>query len=251
MLAIRVAGREILGHPRDLSRANGLFVRPGGFQGWSGVANTRRESLARAVQHGEHDTPVYLGSRVVTVDGWALAPTERELVHLCESVSGLLASGRTKVTIDHRGQTLWADARTTSAECDDLGSSSSPFRAEFQLQLTFADPRRYGEEHAAPLAGSARGPWVSHRGNFPAYPAIEIPNAPSDYSISSPGGTFSIAGATAGGTHTVDLRSGRVFRDGVEMIDVGRGSLWAIPPGVRWQHALSVPGIVRVTDTYV
>lgn len=251
MLAITIAGREIFGHPRDLSRAKGLFVQPGGFQGWEGISNTRRESLARAVEHGEHDTPVYLGSRVVTIDGWVLAPTEDELVHLSSSVVGLLGTGRIQVTIDHRGRTLWANARVTTAECEDTGNSSPPFRAEFQLQLTFADPRRYGETNVLPETGVATSIPVFHRGNFPAYPVVEIPSAPASYSITSPGGVFTVSGAQAGGTHTVDMRRGRVFRNGVEMFDVGRGDLWSVPPGASWTHTLSVAGRVRILNTYV
>lgn len=252
VLQIHIAGREILGRPRDLSRPYGLFVKRDGFQGWKGVSNTRREALARAVEHGEHDAPVYLGARVITIDGWVIGRTERELEHEEESLVGLLSGQREQITIDHQGLTRWANGRVMLAVADP-GSriKHGVYAAAFQVQMTCADPRRYGESQAFPPAGTARAPWVSHRGNFPAYPVIEIPAAPADYSISSPGGTFTVTGATAGGTHAVDLRRGRVFRNGVEMLDVGVGNLWAIPPGARWQHALSVPGVVRITDTYI
>lgn len=259
MLAIRIAGREILGHPRDLSHAKGLYVRPGGMQGWEGISSTRREALARAVEHGEHDTPVYLGSRVVTIDGQVIAPTEDELVHFSDSVTGLFAAGRTRVSVQNRGRTLYADGRVTLAECEDLGSSGRRLRAEFQVQIVFADPRRYGEVNTLPGdrlnprdpdAVAASIP-VAHFGNFPAYPVIEIPNAPAAYTVASPAGSYAISGATAGGTHTVDLRRGRVFRNGVEMPGVGRGSLWTVPPGAAMVHTLSAPGRVRIPNTFV
>lgn len=252
VLQIHIAGREILGRPRDMSRPHGLFVTRNGFQGWQGISNTRREALARAVEHGEHDAPVYLGARVITIDGVVLAPTERELTHASESLTGLLSGQREQITIDHQGLTRWANGRVILAVAEPGRRIRRKLHAAlFQVQMTCADPRRYGEDQVSPAAGTARAPWVSHRGNFPAYPVIEIPGAPSDYSISSPGGTFTVTGATAGGTHTVDLRRGRVFRNGVEMLDVGVGNLWAIPPGARWQHSLSVPGAVRITDTYI
>ncbi len=252
VLQIHTAGREILGRPRDLERPYGLFVGPDGFQGWAGIATTRREALARAVEHGEHDAPVYLGARVITIDGWVLAPTESELVHESESVTGLLSGQRERITVTHLGMTRWADGRAMLATADP-GHRVRPrlYQAAFQVQITCADPRRYGEEQTFPRAGTDRAIPVSHRGNFPAYPVIEIPNAPAAYTITSPGGVFAVAGAPAGGTHTVDLRRGRVFRNDVEVFDVGVGNLWAVPPGERWQHTLSTAGLVRITDTYI
>lgn len=251
MLEIRIAGREILGRPRDMSRPKGLYVGREGFQGWQGLSSSRREALARAVEHGEHDVPVYLGSRVMTVDGWVIAPTDLELGHLSESFTGLLAAGRSRVEVDQLGETRFADGRVMVAECEDQGSRGRYRVATLQLQLVFADPRRYGETLTAPETGVAAEIQVFHRGNFPAYPVVEIPNAPSTYAITSPAGTFTVTGATAGGTHTVDIRRGRVFRNGVEMIDVGRGVLWTIPPGMPVTHTLSVPGLVRTVNTYV
>lgn len=251
MLTINIGGREILGAPREGAITEGLIVKPGGFQGWQGIASTRREALARAVEHGEHDTPVYLGSRVVTIDGWVLASSEQDLSFLSDSLTGLLAAGRTRVTIEHQGDSRWADGRVVLAECDDSGARGRLLHSEFQLQMVFADPRRYGETIVHPTTGTATSISVAHRGNFPAYPVIEIPAAPAAYSISSPAGTFTVAGATSGGTHTVDLRRGRVFRNGVEMPDVGHGDLWTVPPGRAMTHVLSAPGRVRILNTYV
>lgn len=259
MLSIKIADREIFGHPRDLSRAEGLYVRPGGFQGWEGISNTRRESLARAVQHGEHDTPVYLGTRVVTIDGQALASTEYDLTHLEDSISGLLGVGRVEVTVGNRGRTLTARGRVTLAECDDMGHSGPLLRSDFQVQLTFADPRRYGLTQTLPgdrlfppdPSATATAMDVFHHGNFPAFPVIVIPSAPSAYTITAGGRTFTVTAATAGGTHEVHLRNGRVYRNGVEMPGVGKGDLWAVPDNVSLRHFLSVPGRVKITDTFV
>lgn len=261
MLEIRYVGLEIFGRPPDMSRPFGLFVRPGGFQGWEGLSAGRREALARAVQHGEHDVPVYLPSRTVTVDGWIIAPTEYELGNESDHFTGAGATGdRMPVSIHHQGKTLWAQGRRILAEADDQGiRHGSHLRSEFQAQLLFADPRKYGE--TATLPGDRLNPKdpaavatsipVFHYGSFPAFPVIEIPSAPAAYTISAGGKTFTVTGATAGGTHEVHLRSGRVYRNGVEMPGVGRGDLWVVPVGAALVHTLSVPGRVKITDTFV
>lgn len=261
MPEIRLAGREILDHPRDLTRPYGLFIGPDGFQGWDGLPAGRRESLARAVQHGEHDVPVYLPSRVVTVDGWIIEPDEFELGRESMRLTGIGATGdRMKVTVEHQGMTLWAWCRRILAEADDKGIRvGRNLRSGFQLQLLCADPRKYGESRTLPgddlnppaQSATATSIAVSHRGNFPAYPMTLIPNAPAGYTISSPGGTFVVSAATAGGTHTVDHRNGRVYRNGVEMAGVGRGDLWAVPAYTSWTHTLSVAGRIHITDTFV
>lgn len=252
-LEIRVGGLEIVGSPRDSSRPTGFIVQQDGLQGWQGLPSGRREALTRAVEHGEHDVPVFLPSRVVTVDGWVLADSAQELGHMGDKIVGLGATGdRLRVTVDMHDAPRWADGRRISSEFTDSGSRrNGAFYGTFQLQFVFADPRKYGDENVWPKTDTATSISVAHYGNFPAYPLIEIPSAPSSYSIASPLGTYTITGATAGGTHTVDLRRGRVFRNGVEMFDVGRGNLWTVAPGLPLLHTLSVPGRVRINDTYV
>ena len=259
-LEIRVDGREILGAPRDRTRPNGFIVKPDGFQGWQGLPSGRREALVRAVEHGEHDVPVFLPSRVVTIDLWVLAGSAYELGHLGDSLVGIGATGaRTRVAVTLQGKTLYADGRRVLCEFDDSALRRGSEYGEGQLQMVFADPRKYGNTNVLPgdsmtpknPAAVATTISVYSYGNFPAYPVVEIPNAPAGYTISSPGGTYTVTGATAGGTHTVDLRRGRVYRNGVEMPGVGRGDLWAAPSGASWTHTLSAPGRVRIPDTYV
>ena len=256
MLEIRVDGREIFGDNR-LSRY-GLFVKRGGLQGWRGLPAGRREALARAVEHGEHDVPTFLPARVVTIDGLIDAPLEERLEDLSEFVAGIGGTGKSMHTqVKLRGATRWANGRRLLCEVDE--SPGGSLRTTFQLQLVFADPRKYGDANTLPgdrldppnPAATATSIEVFSRGNFPSYPVVEIPSAPSSYTISSPGGTFAVSGATSGGTHTVDLRRGRVYRNGVEMPGVGHGSLWAVPSGALWTHTLSVAGRVRIPNTYI
>lgn len=250
-LAVRADGREILGNPRR-GVASGAVVAPDGFQGWTGLPAGRREALARAVQHGEHDVPVYLPSRVVTIDGYVYGDSEYEFGHEVERISGIGASGdRFRVTVDMYGETRFADARRIACTVDDPGYQGGSLIAEFQLQLLFADPRKYGETLTLPESGAATSIPVFHYGNFPAFPVIEIPSAPASYTISVGGKTFTVTGATSGGTHEVHLRNGRVYRNGVEMPGVGNGDLWAVSPGAPLTHTLSVAGRVKIPNTFV
>lgn len=255
-LEIALDGREIRGVYRG--ELFGLFVKPDGHQGWRGLPAGRREALARAVEHGEHDVPTYLPSRVVTLDAWIIADSDERLEHMSESVAGIGATGdRIRYQVKSRGVTRWADGRRVLCEVED--AAGGRLETDFQLQMVFADPRRYGDLNIHPgqdlipanLSATATTIVVYSRGNFPAYPIVEIPSAPTGYTIASPGGTFTVSGATAGGTHTVDLRRGRVYRDGVEMPGVGHGNVWAVPSGAQWVHTLSVAGRVRILNTYV
>lgn len=258
-LAIRAGAVEILGNPIKGERS-GAVVGPDGFQGWTGLPAGRREALARAVQHGEHDVPVYLPSRVVTIDGYLYGDSESDLGGEIDRLTGLGASGeRFGVAVEIYGSTRSADARRVACTVDDPGFRGGSLIAEFQLQLLFADPRKYGEINNFP--GDAESPvnpnatatsiLVSHGGNFPAFPVVEIPSAPSSYTVSAGGKTFTVSGATAGGTHEVHLRNGRVYRNGSEMPGVGKGDLWTVPSAASLTHTLSAPGRIKIPDTSV
>ncbi|MDI9889978.1 phage tail domain-containing protein [Microbacterium sp. IEGM 1404] len=252
-LTIIGLGRTVRGTPTPSSPV-GLFVKRDGLQGFEGLPAGRRESLARALSHGEHDVPVRLPARTMTVDGWIIAHDLDELRKFAMRVRGWGATGeRFPLLFDHQRLMLTATVRRISAEAPDTGVRWHRFlRAAFQVQFLAADPRWYGETvNTLPRAGLATAIEVEHDGNFPAHPVIEIPDAPSSYAISSPGGTFSVNGATPGGLHRIDLRNGRVTRDGVWMESVGRGQTWAVPDEKRWPHTLSAPGRVLIQNTYV
>lgn len=252
--ALRISGlgREIRDIPTP-DRPTGLFLRPKGFQGWDGLPAGRREALARAVAHGEFDVPVKLPARVLTFDGLAIGRDIHELRNLSQSVTGWGASGdRFALSVDHQEQELTATVRRLLAEAEDTGRRMSEWLvAEFQVQMIAADPRKYGDVKTFPRTGTATSIDLFHDGNFPAYPVVEIPAASGSYTLATPAGTFTVAGATAGGTHRVDLRTGRVTRNDVWMPDVGRGPLWAVPDGATSTITLSMPGRALVPSTYV
>lgn len=253
MLEIRGEGRVIRGAPTPAAET-GLFVGRDGLQGWQGLPARRREALLRSLSDGGHDVPVRLPERVITIDpGIILADTEFDLQRWCDQVNGWGArGGRFPLTVKHLGQTLTATARVIQAEAVDMQRRSGRhLRGSFSVQLVAADPRKYAEPVTYTIDTAGGFVWVPSWGNFPAHPVIEIPNAPSSYSVTSPGGTFTVSGVTAGGTHRIDMRTGRVTRDGVWMQGAGTGRLWAVPDGTQWQHFLSAPGRVIFRDTYV
>jgi len=253
VLVAKVAGRDIYGRPSD-AHPTGMFLKKDGLQGMKGLPTARREALARAVAHGEHDVPVFLPARVITMDLWLLEWSEYELGKLTRLVSGLAAEGNS-VTINayENGEMLLSRGRRIVGEVTDLGGRRFGRRyvAEAQLQFVCADPRQYGEVVRFPESGEATSIPVFQRGNFPAHPIIDIRSAPASYTITGPGGTFTVAGATPGGNHRIDLRNGRVTRNDVLLSGVGRGALWAIPPGQRTTITLSAPGSVLISDTFV
>jgi hypothetical protein len=254
MLRITASRVVIRGRPEDDADPVGLFVAPDGFGGWDdGGTSARRDAAERPGQHGEFDVPIFLGARTPVVDGIALARSEADLASLRHRVMGIGADGkRFKLTVEHQGENLWAWARRVTATFIDSGRRQTDLlMASFQLQFVCTDPRKYGELHTYPESGTATSVTAFHWGNFEAHPVAEIPNAPASYTVSSPGGTFTVSGATSGGTHRIDMRTGRVTRNGAVMFGVGSGDLWAIPAGARWVHTLSVAGRVLVPDTFV
>jgi hypothetical protein len=232
-------------------------VKPKGFQGWEGITDRRREQVARAVEHGEHDVPVLLGARVVTIDGWIIAPNERELRAYARQITGTGGDGeRLAVTVDHQGETLHARGRVVSASVDDEGERIGWYlRASFQIQIVFADPRRYGPTTRFPASGTATINDVYQYGNFPAHPVVEFPTgAPTGWVLTAPGSRrLQVAGAPSGGLQRFDMRTGRLTRDGVDVTDQATitGDIWAVPVGATWRHTLDTPGRILLPETYI
>lgn len=256
-LTIRADAVTIRGTPDGFSDVTGLWVAPGGWNGWEdGGGEVRRESVPRPSSHGEFDLPVFQGSMVFSVDGHALARSPLELGHLRRQVTGLGASGsKFRVSVDLHGETLWVMARRGAKPTfKDSGIRSGLLRARFLLQFVASDPRKHGEKHEFP------GGWPAiNRGNFPADPVLIVTGVmPAGYSVHGPDGRVLTVSQplAAGQSHRIDLRTGRVYRDGVLQVGVRRGPVWSIPAASAVVHTLvPVSGsgslIVRVTDTYI
>lgn len=246
-------GRVVRGVPTP-DNLEGLFIGPNGLQGWQGLPARRREAMARPLANGEYDVPVRLPARVISIDpGIILASSKEQLQRLIDQVNGWGATGeRFPLTASDGGDPRTSYVRVISAEGVDLQRQAGGIHhGSMRVQFLAADPRQYATTPRKTPAPAGTAVMVESRGNFPLYPIIEIPDAPSNYTVSSPAGTFTVTGATAGGLHQLFLRNGRVHRDGVWMRGIGRGDRWAVPNGTEMPHTLSVTGRLLGYDTWV
>jgi len=255
MLRISIAGVAILGAPYDLANVTGLYVSPDGFEGWEdGGGDSRRESVDRPSQHGEFDFPVFQGSRVITVDGHALADSAAKLRNIRDRIMGVCASGAETLTVEHQEQPLWAKVRRGAKPTfKDAGIRHGLHRGRFMLSLVAADPRKYGEVNDFP-----GGTVAVNRGNFPARPQLIVSGtAAGGYTVTGPAGRRVVVtkALTAGAPHTIDFASGGLWIGGVRQLRaITVYEPWQIGPGLPGASAVVNNGlslIQRVTDTYV
>lgn len=254
MLRLQFGTVSILGRPDDFSsRVEGLFVGPDGFEGWDDGPEVRRESVERPGQHGEYDLPVFNGSRVVSVDGHALAWSDVELGHLRNRIMGVGADGqRLRLAVEHQGSTLWADVRRGSRPTfRDAGIRNGMMRARFALHVVAADPRKYGE-----VRDFAGGVGAVHYGNFPATPRLLIGAGSGGYTVTGPSGRVVTVGTAPAAAHYIDFTTGGLFNTaGVRQV----GAITVYQP---WSIPVGIPGVVatisgarsltqRVTDTFI
>lgn len=240
----RINGVEFVDWPQDHHRSWFVLDQDGIRGVWEGV-DVRREDTSRPLSHGSFDAPVFLASRVIPVSGHVSARTSAELVHAMSSLTGLLAGGGSgRLVLEDDSGTTSMDVRLGAAtQITQLDATT----AEFLVTFWAPDPRRYGETRSF-----GTGDAVYHYGNFPSPVSVTIPSAPSSYSITSPAGVFSVTGATSSGTHVVDLRTGRVTRNGALMLGVSSGQTWEMPPGAPWVHTVSTgTGTIKVQDTFI
>ncbi len=250
-LEVRIGGLTFRGFgDRD---EFGYWIGKDGWRGWETAPAARADVIARANAHGTTDSPQYLDAREVVQTGFFRARTPGDLQLMARRLSGLLSDGSSlKLNVKEDGIETWANVRRGLNQPDVVtGAVGDLFYGEYELTYRCPDPRIYGELHRAPESGNGTVVDVFHYGNFPAPSIVEIPTAPASYSVSSPFGTFTVTGATSGGTHRIDLRTGLVTRNGVIMSGVGRGALWATPPGPGSTWTLSAPGRVFTPDTNV
>lgn len=256
MLRIRLGGTTILGRPDELApRVEGLFVGPDGFEGWDDGPDVRRESVDRPGMHGEFDLPVYSASRVISVDGHALAWSADELGHLRNEIMGLGAFGqKLRMTVDHQGTELWADVRRgAKPSFRDAGIRHGMHRATFAVHFVAVDPRKYGT-----VRDFTTGQAAYHYGNFPATPELIVtgPKA-AGYTVTGPGGRQYIVTSplASGQTDRIDLMTGWLYRDGVLLSGaISQAQVWALQPGGPGTVHTITGGTgltVRVTDTFM
>ncbi|MDF2045155.1 hypothetical protein P2P98_03195 [Microbacterium sp. Kw_RZR3] len=236
----------------DDQKEFGYWIGQRGWEGWDTPPAQRAEIIDRANSHGTYDALQWFDAREVTQKGFFRGSSEYDLVKRSDQLAATQDGSLRAISVKFGGVTRYAETRRgLSTPSIELSSDGLLHVGEYEIVHRMSDPRKYGTEATLPATGAAISIDVFHRGNFPASPLIEIPSAPSAYTVTCPGGTFTVTGATPGGTHRVDLRRARVYRDGVEMPGVGTGDLWNVPANTIWTHVLSVPGRVRIRDTWV
>ncbi len=252
-LEIMLPGCRVAGRFPDSGAVPGLYVLKDGWSGWDGGVPGRREAIERPGEHGEFDLPVLRGARTITLNGVAIARDAHTLDRLCDQVTGVGADGaRFIMTVSSRGSERWARARTVTAEAVDAGVRAGWLRALFTIELVCANPRKYGTLRH--FDGAAVQ--VSQRGNFPAAPTVLVEGPiTAPYTVSGPGGrSFQVTQSlSAGQSHAIDFRYGRVTRNGVQQDGViGRADTWAIPPGRPVAMSISAGTMtVQIADTFL
>ena len=232
--------------PSNLDDA--FVIEPGGLTGWFGAQGIRRSETQRPAAHGSFDAPGYRNAKTPQVKGHALAGTMSSLRAKLRQLEALGADGGSeRLTVqDDDGHVTWADARVAMPALP-VAHGADPSGA-FQIGFWVPGAEIYGEERS--FTGSSAQ--VFHRGTIPAPLIVRIASAPAAYTLTSPHGTVTVAGATAGGTHEVDMRTGWVRRNGVLMTGVvTRAETWDVPPGTPTTHSISTGTATWITrDTW-
>lgn len=249
-MRVTVAGVVFTDAP-DVDDDRVFLITPKGLSGWFGSAGVRRQETQRPAGHGSFDSLGYRDAKVPFIRGTVIARTRGELNAMSRQLEGLLADGSmARMTVqDDVGGVTWQDVRIAQpAVVDDFGDGET---ADFQVGFWSPKAEIYGDGDPKRATGSSAT--LFHRGTIPAPITVRIPNSPAAYTISGPGGRqFVVSGAPSGGVHVVDLRTGRVTRDGVLLQGVvTRADSWDLPSGVRWAHSISAgsPDWL-VPDTY-
>lgn len=230
----------------------GFVISPDGFEGWDDSVSVKGDAVSRPQSHGDFDVPGFLDSRVVSISGSCIAGSAQRLNALGSQLRGLLAEGGGQVVVHHMGEHLWGTARLAPGTQTKFKVNGSDSRsAKFQIQLKFADPRKYGGSKT--FAGGAS---AYHYGNFPAIPTHVISGARvGGYTVSGPGGKQFVVTATlaTGSPHTID-RAGGLFINGSQVFGaVTRADTWTIPAGAQVTQTVSnsLTLATTVTDTFL
>lgn len=226
-----------------------FVIEPRGFTGWFGAAGVRRNETQRPAAHGSFDAPGYRGAKVPFIRGSILASSDATYQAMSRQLEGILADGsmgRMSVQ-DDQGNVTWQDVRLASPAV----VNPHPNDPSGEYQIGFWSPRAeiYGQERV--FTGASAD--VFHRGRIPAPLVVRIGTGAANYTITSSLGTFQVSGATSGGVHRVDLRTGRVTRNGTLLTGVvARAETWDVPAGGPVPHSVSAgSGVEWITrDTW-
>ncbi|MFL6072743.1 MAG: phage distal tail protein [Mycobacteriales bacterium] len=152
--------------------------------GWSGPPEIRLDLAARPQRDGSFDAPSFLGARIVTLTGTAVAPDPDTKERAKDRLAALLADGSTLADLTVQERTVVRTARVRLSGQTKI-TDETPYTFTWSVQLTAPDPLRYG---AATYTASCGLPQPAHGITFPiaAWPldfgqpaggALPLPNA--------------------------------------------------------------------------
>lgn len=220
------------------------------FEGWGDAQAARGESVERPDGHGDFDTPVTRGARLITMSGWCRARELAMLGHRRNELMSLLADGvQGRVEVTEYGETTWANVRLYGTPTFKRRGSTG--YADWSLKLRAVDPRRYGAVHEYPAGVAA----VQY-GNFPATPRLLVGAGSGDYTVTGPDGRRVEVVAAPAGAHYIDFAAGGLYTaDGQRQPRaVSVYQPWAVPvgaPGVTVSISGSRSLVQQVTDTFM
>lgn len=233
---------------------DGPVIEPDGLTGWRGRPGSSGRSEQRLDAHGESDSTVYMGGRVITIRGWVGGDPAR-WDEWMDRLSGLGADGeRMRLVVGKGDRSTWAWVRVIEPQVEQASSRENP---EFLITLRAANPRRFGETHEVPTSPNVPVEFVN-QGNFRAAPVFVVNGPqPTGYSLVAPGqGNFQVLPLPAGSQDVIDFASGDVIRNGAVLAGAAvLSNIWTVPAtgSQRWQTAPTGSGSIvgYLTDTYV
>lgn len=237
---------------RDSNESSGFFINGDGFEGWDDGVDMRRDRVDRPGSHGAYDTAGYLDARVVSLSGRCHSKSYAESVENGLRFTGVLADGGSDVvSVERKSGVQWARGRLAAKSKWSVLSENTCL-ADWQMQLWFANPRKFGGEN------QAFGGFPSfHRGNFPAPPVHRVEGVlPAGYTIFGPAGKQYVVSRNvpAGEVHTIDMADGLLRINGVVTFGyVTRGDTWTVQPGEQFAFTANNNAVLSTvtTDTFI
>ncbi|MFE5368218.1 phage distal tail protein [Streptomyces mirabilis] len=150
------AGQDLGGLRVDLGTiplggvdANGVAWSLQSFDGWDS-AEVRSEYTEREADHGAWASPVYLGSRPITLAGTVTAPDRETLEDALERLRSAAALGDTTLVVYELTGSKQATVRRSGKP---LMAYVTDRIATYSVLVTAADPRRYSTDFQSGTVG--------------------------------------------------------------------------------------------------
>ena len=182
-----------------------------GLPGWWDTPETRASDQERSGGDGDFPSVRSYGARMVTVAGDVSCESRDALYRFRDRIAGLGGPGGDVLTVEGHGPSQFARVyRSGSMEW----SERSPVAASWQLTFKAPDPRKYGLVEHRLQTTSGVSVNLSHEGNYPALPRLNVYSAdmPDGYTVyrGTGGVTYTrvFESLTSGMVHSVDFATG-------------------------------------------